>query len=131
MQRRKDFEDMVGAGESLSDTAEPNVMAAWIYGVIFALPFIIYGIYCIHTRTAKFLTRNVLDIIQLHFTPLVGRNAVAIGVSYLGVGCFLHFHYFWTWRERFQGYGQIGKVLSMLCVAGGIVYYVFNCLVLE
>jgi hypothetical protein len=55
MKRRKDFEDMVGLGEGMADPAEPNVMAAWIYGVIFALPFIIYGIYCIHTRTAMFV----------------------------------------------------------------------------
>jgi hypothetical protein len=123
MKRTNDTERIVDFGESMADSASPNLYAAWIAGVAVALAIAVYGVICICNQSALFISRGA-GLIQYR-----GAGAVALGVAYLSCGCFLHFHYYWSWRERFFGYAQIGKTLAMLGVAGGIVYLVVSVLV--
>ena len=55
-----------------------------------------------------------------------GASAVAIGVTFVAISSLLHFHFFWSWRQKFHGYAQLGKVLSLLGMAGGIIYFIMR-----
>ena len=54
------------------------------------------------------------------------RKAVAVGIAFISLGSLLHCHFFWSWRERFLGYAQIGKMLSILGILGGMMYFIVH-----
>jgi len=118
-------ERIIEGAEDLADPASGDLFSAWALGVVVALSLAVYGVVCLVTQSASFVGGR-----PLHIVVYQGRSAVALGSLYLAGGLFLHCHFFWSWRERFLGYAQIGKLLSMLGIVGGIFYFIFSVLVL-
>lgn len=123
MMHPHDGEEIVELSESLAESAKPNPIVGWLVGVGAALGIAGYGTVCLVTRSATFVDEAR--------TVFHGAEAIALGVSYLAIACFLHAHFFWSWRPRFMGYAQIAKALSMFVVAGGVFFFVYNVLIFK
>src|SRR5437660_10788179 len=78
----------------------------WLAGVILAAVPIIYGIICIHRGHATLLGRRAASL------DVSGKAGFWLAVSYIAVGSFLHFHYFWGLSERLWRFSQAGKFTS-------------------
>jgi hypothetical protein len=114
-------ERIVEGAEDLADSASGDSFNAWMLGVVLALALAVYAFVCLATQSAHFVEGR-----PLHVVVYKGGNAVAFGSMYLAAGVFLHCHFFWSWRERFQGYAQIGKLLAMVGVVGGMFYFIVS-----
>lgn len=51
---------------------------------------------------------------------LNGPDAVAYGIALLGVGVFLHSHYFWGNTYHGAQYAGVGKLLGLVLLIGGV-----------
>ena len=71
-----------------TDAPPPGFWPKWFGGVIVPVGFVAYGVYCLITGSAA-LTGEYLTQ-QLH-----GTQARALAIAYLGLGLFLHCHYYW------------------------------------
>jgi hypothetical protein len=93
-----------------------------------ALAVAVYGAICVHTQSATWVGGTDLDLALGNWPRLHchGASAIAIGIALISMAGLLHFHFFWSWRERFLGCAQVGKVLSLIGVAGGMMYFVFR-----
>ena len=72
----------------------------WLAGVLLASLPVIYGIVCIrrgHTTLFGSYGRTL---------DLAGGAGLSLAVSYIALGAFLHFHYFWGFSVRFWRLGQ-------------------------
>ena len=78
----------------------------WLAGVILAAVPIIYGIICIHRGHATLLGRRAASL------DVSGKAGFWLAVSYIALGSFLHFHYFWGLSERLWRFSQAGKFTS-------------------
>lgn len=117
---RHDDHTSAREGWDLLEPASGDVFYAWAIGVIGALALAVYGWTCISTQSATAIGDDGATM------QCYGRNAVALGLTYIAVACLLHLHFFWSWRERFIGYAQIGKVLSLIGAVSGIFYFLWH-----
>ena len=102
---------------------------AWGLGIVVPLALIAYGLFALQTQSAAFVgrTQGLLysrwSIVSFHGTPAIG-----LGAAYIGLGVFLHFHGFWSWRERCDLLAQIGMSLALLAVAIGGFYFAIHAI---
>ena len=115
-------------GNAFLDPAPRDVLYAWAIGVVGALALAVYGVICIYTRSAIWIGGSDFDLALGGAAAMhcQGESSVAMGTLFASVGALLHFHFFWSWRERFYGYAQLGKLLSLVGAAGSIVYFLFR-----
>jgi hypothetical protein len=52
----------------------------------------------------------------------------AWGAIFLSAATFMHAHYFWSYRERFLGYAQLGKAAGLIGLNAGLIYLVYTAL---
>lgn len=112
----------------LLDPAPRDAHFTWGLGVAGALALAVYGLGCILSRSATWVGGTDLDL-ALGGGPEIhcrGPSAVAVGVFWMALAGFLHVHFFWSWRERFFGYAQIGKLLSLVIGTGAILYFIYR-----
>jgi hypothetical protein len=91
----------------------------WLAGVILAAIPIIYGIICIHRGHTILFGRRVTDL------DVSGKAGFWLAVSYIAVGSFLHFHYFWGLSERLWRFSQAGKFISALVFLPSFLYALY------
>lgn len=85
----------------------------WIGGVGLALLPTIAGIQCLVTRKAA------LGSALWHRT-LEGGAAIALGLGWIGVGAFLHFHFFFGLHATLSAHSYAGKKLALLVACAGL-----------
>jgi hypothetical protein len=105
------------------DPAPRGFFYAWAIGVIGALALAVYGLISVVTQSAMWFGGDEAPPIHCQ-----GASAVALGIACIATASLLHCHFFWSWRERFHGYAQPGKVLSLVGAAGSIIYFAFRLL---
>ena len=103
-----------GSGDVDLDVA-PQVGPAkrWVYGVALAAVPVVVGAYCIAVGEAWLPGRY-------GFHRVTGAAAVAAALAYVGLGAFLHFHFFWAGQPKGWRAARIGKPLSLLVLVGGL-----------
>ena len=106
--------------DDLLDAAPRDTLCAWAVGVISAVAIAVYGAICIWTQSATWVAGDDSSSQVMHS---YGASAVGLGITFVAIAGLLHFHFFWSWRPKFHGYAQMGKVLSLLGAAGGIIYF--------
>jgi MFS family permease len=104
---RRSLEDLISARPR---GGRPTM---WLGGVGFAALPMLYGIRCIVTRQGELGT-------LIWPSALEGGPAIALGVGWLGIGLFLHFHFFFGLHPRLEGYSRRGKSLALLMATSGL-----------
>jgi hypothetical protein len=113
--------------DDLLDPAPRDLFYAWAIGVIAALALAIYGSLCIYERSATMW--GLGSDFDLGSGPSVhchGASAIGIGVTWVAIAGFLHFHFFWSWRQKFHAFAQVGKLLSLVGIAGGMLCFIMR-----
>jgi hypothetical protein len=108
LDRARSFDDFL--------EAEPRGGAAtmWFGGVALALLPLAYGLRCIVTLTG--------DVGATIFGSTVsGAAAVALGVGWIGVALFLHFHFFFGLHPALKAHSRRGKVIAVFMAGLGLV----------
>jgi hypothetical protein len=92
----------------------------WVAGVLIAAVPIIYGIVCISRGyTTLFGNRGkTLDV--------TGDAGLSLAVSYIALGGFLHFHYFWGLSERLWRFGQVLKLVCILIFLFALLFALYR-----
>jgi len=85
----------------------------WLGGVGMALLPLLYGVSCIVTR------RGELGTI-IWPSALEGGAAIALGIGWIGVGLFLHFHFFFGLHATLQAYSRRGKSIALVVACTGL-----------
>ena len=106
-------------GESLSNDASGDPISRWCGGVLSAIIPVVPGLMAIAAQHAYFVTGRPLRITE-HF----GAEAIALGVACVGVGLFMHAHYFWSGSKRFYVLSEILKPTALLTIIGSFGYFI-------
>ena len=117
---RFDGRGAVDVADALSNDAQGGLISRWINGVLFAVIPTVIGAMCIAYQHAYFLSRRG------GMAEYFEKDAIALGVAWIAVGLFMHGHYFWSASRRFYFLSEIFKPLSLLGVAGGMIYVLVN-----
>ena len=122
--------NLTDAGSDFSESSEGGMFEGWVYGFALALPIAIYGVMSIisqHTWTVNTRGRG-MDPAHSFLREWHGRPAMAIGLIYLGVGLFLHFHWFWARFRALYEYDGLGKLVSLIIFVAGIGWWIYEAL---
>ncbi|HLG56351.1 MAG TPA: hypothetical protein VI485_13530 [Vicinamibacterales bacterium] len=101
------FEDLIKA----RPRGGPSTM--WLGGVGLASLPLIYGISCVVTRRGELGTMIWPSEVQ-------GAPAIALGVGWIGVGLFLHFHFFFGLHHTLAEYSRRGKSIALIVAGLGL-----------
>lgn len=83
-------------------------MDRWLVGVGVALALVSYGVYCIiHNHTILLQDSDATIDVR-------GSAAIALSVSYIAVGVFVHGHWFWESHPRFSFLSDLLKLLAVI-----------------
>jgi hypothetical protein len=97
--------------DSLSGTPETTIWTKWFGGIIVPAVTLGYGIrscilqHCVLLGGRKFSGRRSV-------TELDGSEAIAMGITWMCLGLFLHFHYFWPTLKRLYIFTDLGKTVA-------------------
>ena len=109
------------------DASDPDPFARWGNGVFFASIPLYFGIMAIIHQGTLFLgggTGRRLTLVTYH-----GKEAIGLGVMYLGLALFMHAHYFWSVSNRFYFLSQILKPIALLTISGSIIYVIVRLVI--
>ncbi len=116
---RREHRTCFDDAEDLAEGPSGGRVKQWLAGVILAAVPIIYGIICIHRGHATLLGRRAASL------DVSGKAGFWLAVSYIAVGSFLHFHYFWGLSERLWRFSQAGKFTSVLVFLPSFLYALY------
>jgi hypothetical protein len=112
--------------DNFLDPAPRDVFYAWAIGFVVALMLAVHGAISIYTRSALWEGDSGLPFGGGGQMPVHGASAVAMGIGFIAAAGVLHFHFFWSWRERFLAFAQVGKVASVIALAGAVLFFIFR-----
>lgn len=94
----------------------------WLVGVGVALVPAIYGVYCVIAGHAKLPSENgpALDV--------RGSAAVALGITYMAVGAFIHVHWFWGLIPRISFVCPVLKVVILVIFLSSLGFAIYRIL---
>lgn len=102
----------------------------WAYGIMCSGVIALYGLSCVVTQSALFIGRSRSSR-SFRLIEYGGRPAVALGLSYIAIAIFMHCHFCWSEHEKYHGYAALGKLVSMLGGVAGIVFLIFDVIILS
>jgi hypothetical protein len=104
-------------GRSFDDLIEARPRGGsptmWLGGVGVALLPLLYGVSCIVTRRGELGTIIWPSAVE-------GGPAIALGVGWIGVGLFFHFHFFFGLHTTLQAYSRRGKSIALVVAGTGL-----------
>ena len=104
---RRSFQDLLDA----RPRGGPATM--WLGGVGLALLPVSYGLTCLVTRKGKLGT-------LLWPSAVEGGAAIALGLGWIAVGAFLHFHFFFGLHPRLESHSRAGKYVALIAACLGL-----------
>jgi hypothetical protein len=117
---RKEDRTCVDDAEDLAYGPSGGRAKQWLAGVILASLPIIYGVVCIRRGHTTLFGRRGSDL------DLSRDAALSLAISYIAIGAFLHFHYFWGLSEHLWRFSQAGKVVSVLIFLPSFLYALYR-----
>jgi hypothetical protein len=85
----------------------------WLMGVGLALLPVIYGIQCLVTQRGRLGT-------TLWPSAVDGGAAIALGLGWIAVGAFLHFHFFFGMHPGLSAHSRPGKRVALIAACAGL-----------
>ena len=102
--------------EWFSGTPTPSFWTKWFGGLIVPAVMLSYGI------KSCILQKSVLFGGRRHGMTLDGSEAVAMGITWICLGLFLHFHLFWPTLKRLYIFTDLGKIVAALGFIASLGY---------
>lgn len=96
----------------LNARASGGPATMWLGGVGMALLPLAYGLSCLVTR------RGSLGTILWH-NPVEGGGAIALGLGWIAMGAFLHFHFFFGLHPGLGAHSRAGKRVALIVACVG------------
>ena len=97
-------------------------------GGLVALLLVGYGGYCALRGKAMALNlglRHFPNPARGLLREVAGPAATSLGMMFVCLGLFAHFHWFWSHHETLHGYAEIGKLLSAVGIVISVGYHVY------
>jgi hypothetical protein len=120
------YRGLVDIAEDFGESTSAGHVQRWVVGVGLASLVMLYSTICMVNQHAFFLQSRPLKIIELH-----GFSAVSVGGVYFAAALFMHCHWFWSAHPVYYGYGQLGKIVSLVGILGGLGCLFYNFLFLS
>ena len=107
--------------EDYSEIPTGGRLKQWLAGVV--LPFwpILFGVCSLLVGRATFFGKNGSADIQ-------GRPAIALNLTYISIGLFLHFHYFWGLDSNLHRHAQGLKIICLAVCIPCLLYALYQTL---
>jgi len=118
----KDRETGFDDAEDLAYAPSGGRIKMWLVGVGVALIPLWYGLQCVLTEHARLWGEHGTNL------DVNGSTAVALGIAYMAVGAFIHFHWFWGLNRRLEPFSGILKLLTVLVFLGSFGYAMYKIL---
>ena len=107
--------------EDFSYEPKGGPLKQWLAGMALPLVPICYGISCFFSGQSRLFSDKGI-------TELSDKPAIALAVSYIALGSFIHFHYFWGLESKLCRFSQAGKVVSLLIFLPLFIYALIDTL---
>lgn len=120
----KEHRTYLDDAENLAYGPSGGPVKQWLAGVVLALLPIIYGSICIDRG------HTTLPGSRGGSLELKGDAGFWLAVSYIAIGAFAHFHYFWGLSDRLCRFSQFAKVSSLLVFLPSFIYAIYLALFL-
>lgn len=114
-EHRTGFDD----AEDLAYPPSGGRIKMWLLGVGLALIPVGYGVRCLLTGHALLIGRNSNP-------DITGSAAVALAITYIAVGIFIHAHWFWGLQPKLELVSYILKLLAVLLFLGSLGYTIYR-----
>lgn len=101
-------------GELIEAQPRGGAPTMWLGGVGLALLPLLYGIRCVVTQ------RGELGTI-IWPSEVEGGAAISLGVGWIGVGLYLHFHFFFGLHQGLARHSRRGKSIGLVLACAGLV----------
>jgi hypothetical protein len=85
----------------------------WLAGIALALLPLTHGIRCVVTQQTEIGT-------QFWKSEVEGFGAIGVGLAWIGVALFLHFHFFFGLHSRLEAYSPRGKSVALVVACAGL-----------
>jgi hypothetical protein len=109
--------------EDLAHTPSGGRVKMWLLGVGLALIPLAYGVHCLFTGHARFFGRHGTHL------DLEGSAAIALAISYISIGVFIHAHWFWGLLPKLEPLSDLLKLLSVVTFLGSFGYTIYRIIV--
>lgn len=104
-----------GSCKDCHSSFESYWASKFLVGLVTSAVFILYGSICIVTQSAYMTGRwGGVEVFR--------DEATAWGFTLIGAGAFLHFRFFWSNSKFLWRFADMGIVISLLTLIGGIGY---------
>jgi hypothetical protein len=114
--RRNLLED----AENLANPPGGTPFKQWVSGIAVAAVPVAFGIICIDRGHTTFFGRGHGNNFEAY-----GAGGFWLAVSYIALGAFVHFHYFWGLSARLCYYSQSLKVVAILAFLSAFFYALY------
>ncbi len=108
-----------GTGDEFSGDASGSLFSKILGGIIVPVVLAVNGVLDIIYQEATLPGKRA-------FVELTGMPAVIMGIVYIGIGLFLHFHYVWTVSEKLFRLAAPAKTLALLISLAGFLYVCYH-----
>jgi hypothetical protein len=117
---RRDRPTIFDAAEDLAGTPRGGPLLIWGVGVGLAVIPVGYGLACLASGRATLIGARGGTL------TLTGAAATALSLTWIAVGAFLHFQWFWSLRAPGSAVGELGKAAAVLLFAGGLAFVAYH-----
>jgi hypothetical protein len=113
--------EIFDVASDIADNAPDDPKSRWLWGVVAAGALAAYGVRCLILQRAIAPRSRPIGVREL-----IGGDAMALGCLCLCVAAFMHAHWFWSGHPRWHGYGQLGKLVTMIGVVASVAWFLYE-----
>jgi hypothetical protein len=116
----KDHKTGFDDAEELAYAPSGGRLKMWLVGIGVALIPLWYGFRCVQTEHARLWGEHGTDL------DVNGSAAIALGIAYMAIGAFIHFHWFWGLNRRLEPLSVLLKLLTLLVFLGSFGHAIYK-----
>ncbi len=133
MNQSKEQNELFASSQSTIDEHQQFTIQHWLLGVCVPSAAIMYGVYCIYTKTALLPYDDGIYFKRYEFLHLQGRAAVAMGLLVISIGLHLFslliLKHFYLTRLLSRILSFITLAVGLICIVSVAVFVIFEMLI--